>query len=33
LSASRPTLSSQVQALSQPVTRQAVDQRFSPDIS
>jgi hypothetical protein len=29
LSASRPTLSSQVQALSQPVTRQAVDQRFN----
>lgn len=31
LSASRPTLSSQSQSLTEPVTRQAVDQRFSPE--
>jgi Transposase DDE domain len=31
LSASRPTLSSQSQSLSQPVTRQAVDARFNPE--
>ena len=30
LSASRPTLSSQSQSLSEPVTRQAIDQRFNP---
>jgi hypothetical protein len=31
LSASRPTLSSQSQSLSQPVTRQAIDERFNPE--
>jgi hypothetical protein len=31
LSASRPTLSSQSQALTEPVTRQAIDQRFTPE--
>lgn len=31
LSASRQTLSSQVQGLSEPVSRQAVDQRFTPE--
>jgi hypothetical protein len=30
LSASRPTLSSQSQSLAEPVTRQAIDQRFNP---
>jgi hypothetical protein len=31
LSASRPTLTSQSQSLTEPVTRQAIDQRFTPE--
>ena len=30
MSASRPTLSSQAQSLTEPVTRQGIDQRYNP---